>query len=453
LYWLYHATGQPLLLNIDGDTRQVSTHQKTVAGLLAEQQLELGPGDEVYPHPDDALANVRHVTLSRAMTCQVEIDGQVQDLHVQPDESLQALLASAGVTLHPRDRVSVNGQAVSPTANLGQVAAGPTTIQVERAVPFILHDDGAETTLHTTAHSLGEALWQSDVTTYLGDVVDPPLDTPLHAGMHVYLKRSIPIMLVTDAWTIKTRTRGQTVAEALAQEGIHLAGKDHTSPSPKATVTKNQTIYVSRIAEEWTTESEMIPYETVWSADPNLEIDHQRVSQVGRKGIRKRRYHITYENGHQVARVLDEEWIEQEPEARIISYGTKIVLREIETEKGVKRYWRKLRILATSYTAATSGKTRDHPLFGITRMGWRARKGIIAVDPDVIPLTTNMYVPGYGVGVAGDTGGAINGRRIDLCYDEHNLVLWYKWVDVYLLEPVPPRDEINWTLPNWPQER
>ena len=112
-----------------------------------------------------------------------------------------------------------------------------------------------------------------------------------------------------------------------------------------------------------------------------------------------------------------------------------------------------MRILATSYTAATSGKTRDHPEFGITFMGWKARRGIIAVDPRVIPLTTNMFVPGYGVGIAGDTGGAIKGRRIDLCYEEYDLVLWYRWVDVYLLEPVPPRDEIPWILPNWPQER
>ncbi len=134
-------------------------------------------------------------------------------------------------------------------------------------------------------------------------------------------------------------------------------------------------------------------------------------------------------------------------------YGTKIVLREIQTPDGVKRYWRHLRVLASSYTAATSGKDPGHPAYGITRLGWRATKGIIAVDPAVIPLRANMYVPGYGVGVAGDTGGAIRGRRIDLCYDEHNLAFWWEWVDVYLLEPVPPASQIAWTLPNWPIER
>jgi 3D (Asp-Asp-Asp) domain-containing protein len=104
-------------------------------------------------------------------------------------------------------------------------------------------------------------------------------------------------------------------------------------------------------------------------------------------------------------------------------------------------------MLATSYTAATSGKEKGHPLYGITYLGWRARKGIVAVDPRVINLRTRVYVPGYGVGVAADTGGKIKGRRIDLCYDEGELKLWRRWVNVYLLAPPPPREEIIWVLP------
>jgi 3D (Asp-Asp-Asp) domain-containing protein len=80
------------------------------------------------------------------------------------------------------------------------------------------------------------------------------------------------------------------------------------------------------------------------------------------------------------------------------------------------------------------------------------RKGIVAVDPAVINLRSRMYVPGYGLGESGDTGSAILGRRIDLGYDDDNLVLWNRWVDVYLLDPPPPRYQIRWLLPNWPRE-
>ena len=81
------------------------------------------------------------------------------------------------------------------------------------------------------------------------------------------------------------------------------------------------------------------------------------------------------------------------------------------------------------------------------------QKGVIAVDPQIIRLGWKMYVPGYGVGTAADTGGAIQGRRIDLGYDDNNLVLWYRWVDVYLLTPIPSANRISYNIPNWPPER
>ncbi len=45
------------------------------------------------------------------------------------------------------------------------------------------------------------------------------------------------------------------------------------------------------------------------------------------------------------------------------------------------------------------------------------RHGIIAVDPDIIPLGTHVYIPGYGDAVAEDVGGAIHGHRIDVAFD------------------------------------
>jgi 3D (Asp-Asp-Asp) domain-containing protein len=54
-----------------------------------------------------------------------------------------------------------------------------------------------------------------------------------------------------------------------------------------------------------------------------------------------------------------------------------------------------------------------------TRMGTPARVGVIAVDPSVIPLGSTVEVEGYGVYSAEDTGGAINGRKIDIFLSSH----------------------------------
>ena len=65
---------------------------------------------------------------------------------------------------------------------------------------------------------------------------------------------------------------------------------------------------------------------------------------------------------------------------------------------------RTIRVKAYAYTGG-----------GYTASGLKARRGLIAVDRNVIRLGTKVYVPGYGYAVAADTGGAIKGNIID-CY-------------------------------------
>lgn len=85
---------------------------------------------------------------------------------------------------------------------------------------------------------------------------------------------------------------------------------------------------------------------------------------------------------------------------------------------------------ATAYTGWDPGCT------GITAMGLAATHGVVAVDPDVIPLGTRLYIPGYGPAIAGDTGGAIIGNRIDLCMDSYDEAMAFgrRYVTVYIMK-------------------
>ena len=71
-----------------------------------------------------------------------------------------------------------------------------------------------------------------------------------------------------------------------------------------------------------------------------------------------------------------------------------------------------------------------------TATGTWPSRGTVAVDPRVIPLGTELHIEGYGSAVAADTGGAIQGQRIDLYMDtKHECLQWgRRQVEVRVLE-------------------
>lgn len=468
----YFHTQIPVTLLVDGYGEPFRTHQTSVEPLLKEAGLEIHPQDILSPGLDAPITTGAVIFIRHARPVTVQVDGRTLDTRTH-SHTLKDLLQELGIAVQPRDRVIMDGQEVSLTASLPghtppsrfvssrsgnrdlpvQSQDAPLRIAIQRAVPIHVQNSGSLTTLYTTASTVGEALRKEGIHLYLGDHIEPSLTSPVSAGMEVTIERSKPATIQVDGRLIRTRTLADTVAEALAQEGVTLLGRDYTEPGLDAAIVSEVAIRVIRVREETIIEQEAVSFETVWQPDPNLELDTQRLNQEGQDGVTKRRFSVVYEDGHEVGRNLEAEWVDREPRNKVIAYGTRIVLRELETPQGTLTYWRKLRALATSYTAATSGKDPDHPQYGITRLGWQMRGGIVAVDPGVINLRTELYVPGYGLGVAADTGGKVRGRHVDLGYEEDELKLWYKWVDVYLLAPPPPADQIRWVLPNWPRER
>jgi len=457
----YQAALTPVTLVVDGQVQRLRTHQDTVAALLMDNGLTLHPEDIVNPALDTTLEPGLTVEVQCAHPVFVSADGHSLLLRTHAT-SVEAVLQEARVSLGPHDEVDVEGELVLPNRSAGHSAdaldldlarssrdtsrrnaaatAEPVRITVHRAIPFTLHEDGRATTLYTTASTVGDALRRAGLTFYLADGVRPGLGERLSAGIHLYVDRSKPVTVQADGRTLRTRTHRERVDEVLADLGIVLTGEDYTVPPLDAPLGEEATIRVVRVGERFLIEQEPIPFESTWQPDPDLEIDQpQRVLQEGVPGVFERRIRVRYEDGQEVSRQVDSEHVAVPPTTKIIGYGTKIVVRTLDTPSGPIEYWRVIRMLATSYSAGTAGTPKTSPWYGRTATGMQMRHGIVAVDPRVINLRSQVYVPGYGVGIAGDTGGGIKGRRIDLGYDDDNLVLWYRWVDVYLLTPVPSR--------------
>jgi uncharacterized protein YabE (DUF348 family) len=477
----YVLTSITVTVAVDGQATTVRTHHTTVADLLAEMGIEPQDNDAVSPSPSSPLYPGSAIQIERVRHVTIAADGLVRDIETHA-ETPAAILNEYGVSLRARDRVFVNNRQVDPdtllsqhaTANVSNpllaafsstssaaqtqanatVAARPSavTITIQRAVAVTIAQDGVVSTIMTAARTVGEALFSEGIYIYAADIVTPSLERAVAAGLSITIRRARPLTITADGRTFATRTQAETVAAVMAQEGIGLDSKDYSTPALTTTITSGMSVQLTRVREETVTESESIAFATVHHADSSMELDQTRVATPGKPGVRKRTTRIIYENGKEVRRFVEREWIDEPPVTQAIAYGTRIIVRTAMTPDGPIEYWRALRVWATYYTAATSGKARDHPQYGITRTGIWATKGVIAVDPDVIRLHTPMYVPGYGFGAAEDTGGLILGMHIDLAYDDDDpFARHYGWLTIYLLTPVPA--DIPWVLPDFPSER
>jgi uncharacterized protein YabE (DUF348 family) len=489
---LVHALGTVrVTLKVDGLQRQFRSRAGTVGDFLLEQAVAVEPGDLVLPGRHARLRDGQEVIVQRARPVEVLVDGRKIRLKSHGRSAL-ALLGEAGVSLGPMDRVKVNERAwpldrqvttgderelPSPSSRTGFVriaeAAGqaqaapdpqdlepPTEadgllpgeaetwrVEVLRAQSVTLIEDGISVAIETSGASVREALEAAGFSLLEGDELSPPGDSALKGGMRITLERATPFVVITGEISQTLRARADTVGEALEKTGLALVGRDYSIPAADAPLVARGTVEVIRVVEDILVQEVPIAYDTLTEADASTALDETRVVRAGEPGLKSQRIAITYENGVEINRQIEEEVVLREPVAEIIAYGTQIVWRTVNTEEGPRQYWRRLRVYATSYSASRAGTPKSAPWYGRTRLGWPMRKGLVAVDPRFIALRTNLYVPGFGVGIAADTGGGIKRYHIDLGFDDDNYESWHQWVDLYLLDPLPPERDMVWILP------
>jgi len=131
-------------------------------------------------------------------------------------------------------------------------------------------------------------------------------------------------------------------------------------------------------------------------------------------------------------KILQTKW-ERKPRAAVVYEGTS---NRDKIYRMPKRY--KVRKALTLESTAYYPGPEDTGAYadGLTATNQRAGYGVAAVDPRVIRLKTPLYIEGYGFAWAADVGGAIKGRRIDLCFDTYEEAVRYgrKDVQVYILK-------------------
>ncbi len=297
--------------------------------------------------------------------------------------------------------------------------------------------DGESRFYRTSEITVGELLENENIELDSNDNINYALNDKIDNNMRVIINRAVAVKIVIDnseERIFKTGevTVGRVLVELKKEDGIDYRLCDGLSSSSK--IEKDMVINVMTVSEDITVEKVPVDFDVNVVENEKLPEGTTRVLTEGVKGEREISTLKTYIGGSLDSTKVISDVLTKQPVNEVVEKGTAKV---IKTDRGSFLTTKTISMRSTAYTSASActGKNPGDRGYGITASGMKAQYGVVAVDRNVIPLGTKLYIEGYGYAVAGDTGGAIKGNKVDLYFDSYSECIRYgvKDVTVYVL--------------------
>ncbi|MEW5761818.1 MAG: 3D domain-containing protein [Bacillota bacterium] len=285
-------------------------------------------------------------------------------------------------------------------------------------------DEGREVRLTALGGTVASVLRDAGITLGPKDAVEPSPDTRVRDGMRIMITRAIRVRVLSGEVEQVLLTRARTVGEVLEECGLDPGGRDIIAPPPETPVRDGTTINVTRVSVRFEEKRVPLPYRVRRENSPALMRGQARVAQAGSPGEEWQKWQVVLHNGKEVERQLVARRVVRPPQDKIVLVGMAAgVSRGAPPDL---RYSRVMNMRSTAYTYTGQN----------TASGIPPSRGTAAVDPQVIPLGTRLYVEGYGPARALDVGSSVKGNRIDVFFPTRSEALAWgvRWVNVYILE-------------------
>jgi uncharacterized protein YabE (DUF348 family) len=305
------------------------------------------------------------------------------------------------------------------------LAGGATAAGLYKKITLVV-DDKKEEVSGFKFGTVGDLLRQKGIQVKDQDLVQPTRNTHLQNGLQVVVIHAKEVSLQDGNQEKKNIiTHAETVEDLLKELNVKLGEADKINVDLKSDLKPGQTITITRRNEQVIVAEEKVPFQTERQPDDDSYKGQEKELTPGVEGLARITTKVIYENGQEVDRQVTRDVVKA-PVNRVIAYGTKSRPLAVASRSGENfQASQMLTMTATAYSSPG----------GRTASGLPAQKGVVAVDPNVIPLGTKLYIPGYGYAVAADVGGAIKGNRIDLAFDSNEEAVSYgrRTVTVYIV--------------------
>lgn len=321
-------------------------------------------------------------------------------------KTVEQLLQDQNIDVAEHDKIS-------PSLNT-KIVNG-LAIQWEQAKEVTISVDGNQSKVWTTETLVKDILKEANIKVSEHDTLAQGLDTELGAENKIDIQKAFQVALVDGVNKRQVWSTSTTVANFLKQQGIQLNEFDRVENNLEDVITPASKITVVRVEKVIDVVEDSLDFAVEKKQDASLQKGKHKVVATGENGSVSRTYEVVKENGKVVAKNLQSEKVLKEPKKKVVAVGTKTVVASAPTvSRGSAEpaSGKEFYVTATAYTPYCDGCSGT----SATGINLRSNSGlkVIAVDPSVIKLGSKVWVEGYGTAIAGDTGGAIKGNKIDI---------------------------------------
>lgn len=303
--------------------------------------------------------------------------------------------------------------------------------------------DGKEQVVETYKETVSEVLSENGITIAAKDKIDRENSEVLNKEDKIEIITAVPVEVTADGAVYSFMTAEKTVKALLETEGIALNEVDKLSASLEDPIESGMKLSIVRVTSEIVYEALPIEFAVQENKDNSLLKGKTEVKQEGSVGERKITKERTYEDGVLVSEVEVSNEVVTAPVDKVVAIGTKVPEPVVVVKKAATTvasrggstpsglsYSSSMRVTATAYAGDGITATGTVPVRNAS--GWST----IAVDRNVIPMGTRVYVENYGYAIAEDVGGAIKGNIIDVFMNsESEARTWgRRTVTIYILD-------------------
>ena len=304
--------------------------------------------------------------------------------------------------------LSIRTQRIVTISLLVGVAAsslflGWALVYSDTSIPVTVQVNGQTHNILTKAQTVEEMLQGNGIVLKDGDVMNYEPTSALLPNMEVTITSSFPVAVSSGGEVSVLQMREGSVGTALILADVKYDADDELTALPYADVEPGMLIRHIDVRTEYMTVDEVIEFDEEIIKDDKIYIGNDKIVTQGKDGEKRTVRRIVYRDGALSSREIMNQIILKEAVDEVKIVGTKIRYQTSLT--GDTRVWKpkptkdqiKETIVAVEVTAYTHTGSR-------TATGRHPRVGYVAVNPNIIPYGTKLYIPGYGYCTAQDTG-------------------------------------------------